>query len=69
MAFIDESELGVMETLGGHRAPHCDKHHFRAKMTVSILKQLLNIPYSLDITPPSFINSHINCLTLGPLRL
>ena len=24
-----------MKTLNGHRAPRCDKHQFRAKMTVS----------------------------------
>ena len=35
MAFIDQSEFEAMKTLNGRRAPHCDKHQFCAKMTVS----------------------------------
>ena len=30
--FIDQSK---MKTLGGRRAPHCGKHQFRAKITVT----------------------------------
>ena len=35
MAFIDQGEFEAVKTLSGCRAPHCDKHQFRAKMTVS----------------------------------
>ena len=35
MAFIDQGEFEAMKTLSGCRAPRCDKHQFRAKMTVS----------------------------------
>ena len=35
MAFIDQGEFEAMKTLSGRRAVHCDKHQFRAKMTVS----------------------------------
>ena len=35
MAFIDQGEFEAMKMLSGRRAPHCDKHQFRAKMTVS----------------------------------
>ena len=35
MAFIDQGEFEAMKTLSGRRAPCCDKHQFRAKMTVS----------------------------------
>ena len=33
--FIDQGEFEAMKTLSGRRAPRCDKHQFRAKMTVS----------------------------------
>ena len=35
MAFIDQGEFEAMKTLSGRIAPRCDKHQFRAKMTVS----------------------------------
>ena len=35
MAFVDQGEFEAMKTLSGRRAPRCDKHQFRAKMTVS----------------------------------
>ena len=35
MAFIDQGEFEAMKMLSGRRAPCCDKHQFRAKMTVS----------------------------------
>ena len=35
MTFIDQGEFEAMKTLSGCRAPRCDKHQFRAKMTVS----------------------------------
>ena len=35
MAYIDEGKLEAMKILGGRRAPHYDKHQFRAKMTVN----------------------------------
>ena len=35
MAFADQGEFEAMKTLSGHRAPRCDKHQFRAKITVS----------------------------------
>ena len=63
MAFIDQGEYGAMKTLGGHRAPHSDKHHFRAKMMVS----------TEVVVEHSILTRHyapfINCLTLRPLRL
>ena len=34
-SFIDRGEFVVIKTLSGHRAPRCDKHQFRDKMTVS----------------------------------
>ena len=34
MAFIDQGEFEAMKTLSGCRASRCDKHQFRAKMTV-----------------------------------
>ena len=34
MAFIDQGEFEAMKTLNVRRAPRCDKHQFRAKMTV-----------------------------------
>ena len=33
MAFIDQGKFETMKTPIGHRAPHCDKDQFRAKMT------------------------------------
>ena len=33
--FIDQGEFGVMKTLSGRIAPHCDKHQFCDKMTVN----------------------------------
>ena len=33
--FVDQDEFEAMKTLSGRRAPRCDKHQFRAKMTVS----------------------------------
>ena len=33
--FIDHGEFEALKTLSGRRAPRCDKHQFRAKMTVS----------------------------------
>ena len=33
MAFIDQGKFESMKTPIGHRAPHCDKDQFRAKMT------------------------------------
>ena len=33
--FIDQCEFEAMKTLSSRRAPRCDKHQFRAKMTVS----------------------------------
>ena len=35
MAFGDYGEFEAMTTLSGRRAPRCDIHQFRAKMTVS----------------------------------
>ena len=35
MAFVDQGEFEAMKTLSGRRAPRCDKHQFRAKITVS----------------------------------
>ena len=35
MAFVDQGEFEAMKTLRGRRAPRCDKHQFRAEMTVS----------------------------------
>ena len=32
---FDQGEFEAMKTLSGRRAPHCDKHQFRATMTVS----------------------------------
>ena len=45
MAFVDQGEFEAMKTLSGRRAPRCDKHQFRAKMTVSTVCEisLLNI--------------------------
>ena len=37
MAFIDLGEFEAMKTLSSRRAPRCDKHQFRAKITVSTL--------------------------------
>ena len=34
-SFIDQDEFVVMKTLSGCRAPRCNKHQFRDKMTVS----------------------------------
>ena len=34
-SFIDQGKFVVMKTLSGRRAPRCDKHQFRDKMTVS----------------------------------
>ena len=34
MAFIDQGEFEAMKTQSGRRAPCCDRHQFRAKMTV-----------------------------------
>ena len=34
-SFIDQGEFVVMKTLSGCKAPHCDKHQFCDKMTVS----------------------------------
>ena len=42
MAFIDQGEFGAMKTLSGWEAARCDKHQFRAKITVNT-KPLLNI--------------------------
>ena len=33
--FIDQGEFEAMKTLDDRRAPRCDKHQFRAKMTAS----------------------------------
>ena len=35
MAFIDLGEFEAMKTLTSRRAPRCEKHQFRAKITVS----------------------------------
>ena len=35
MAFIDQGEFEATKTLSRLKALHCDKHQFRAKMTVS----------------------------------
>ena len=35
MVFIDQGKFKAMKTLSGRRPPRCDKHQFRAKMTVS----------------------------------
>ena len=47
MAFVDQGEFEAMKTLSGRRAPRCDKHQFRTKMTVSTLTvceiSLLNV--------------------------
>ena len=32
---FDQGEFEAMNTLSDRRAPRCDKHQFRAKMTVS----------------------------------
>ena len=32
--FIDQGEFEAMKTLSGRRASRCDKHQFRAKITV-----------------------------------
>ena len=34
-SFIDRDEFVAMKTLSGCKAPCCDKHQFRDKMTVS----------------------------------
>ena len=34
-SFIDQGEFVAMKTLSGRIAPHCDKHQFCDKMTVS----------------------------------
>ena len=34
-SFIDQREFVAMKMLSGHKAPRCDKHQFRDKMTVS----------------------------------
>ena len=34
-AFVDQDEFEAMKTLSGRRTPRCDKHQFRAKITVS----------------------------------
>ena len=34
-SFIDQGEFVAMKTLSGCKAPHCDKHQFNDKMTVS----------------------------------
>ena len=31
-SFIDQGKFEAMKTLSGHRAPHCGKHQFRAKI-------------------------------------
>ena len=33
--FIDKGEFEATKTLSGRSAPHCDKHQFHAKTTVS----------------------------------
>ena len=47
---MDQGEFEAMKTLSGRRAPRCDKHEFRAKMTVStqtvLEMSLLNIVVS-----------------------
>ena len=43
MAFVDQGEFEAMKTLSGRRAPRCDKHQFRTKMTVSTLNRLRDI--------------------------
>ena len=43
MAFVDQSEFEAMKTVSGRRGPRCDKHQFRAKMTVSTLNRLRDI--------------------------
>ena len=35
MAFVDQGEFEAMKTLSGRRAPRCNKHQFRAKITAS----------------------------------
>ena len=35
VVIIGQSEFEDIKTPNGCRAPHCDKNHFRAKMTVS----------------------------------
>ena len=35
LAFIDQGKFEATKTLDDRRAPRCDKHQFRAKMTVS----------------------------------
>ena len=43
MAFIDQGQFEAMKTLSGCRAPRCDKHQLRAKMTVSTQNFLRDI--------------------------
>ena len=33
-SFINQSEFVAMKTLSGYKAPRCDKHQLRDKMTV-----------------------------------
>ena len=33
--FVDQGELEAMKPPSGRRAPRCDKHQFRAKITVN----------------------------------
>ena len=35
MAFVDHGEFEAMKMPIGHRAPHCDRGQFRAKIVVS----------------------------------
>ena len=41
MAFIDQGEFEAMKTPIGRRAPRCDKHQFRVKMTVTRLRDIV----------------------------
>ena len=35
-SFINQGEFVAVKMLSGLKVPHCDKHHFCDKMTVSI---------------------------------
>ena len=41
MAFVDQGEFEAMKTPIGHRAPHCDKDQFHAKMTSNRLQDIV----------------------------
>ena len=43
MAYTDQGEFEAMKTPIGRRAPHCDKDHFHAKMTVNCLRDIIRV--------------------------